>query len=157
MNTSRTSVTSLLLLLVPFVFMTACSSGNQKIDKLTKKWEYDKVNVNGQEMSADQIGSPTMEFKKDKTYNMDFGGRSEQGEWSLNGDSLTTVSNKNDQQQTLFIKELKKDQMIVEGEAQQGKMTITLVPFTGEDEGKEEEEKKQKSVESQSKGGSSTK
>lgn len=156
MNTSKTSLTSLLLLLVVFAFMTACGSGNQKIDKLTKKWEYDKVNVNGQEMSADQIGNPTMEFKKDKTYNMDFGGMSEEGEWSLSGDSLTTISKKNDQQQTLYIKELKKDKMIVEGEAQQGKMTITLIPFTGDDEGEEKDEE-QSEEGGEADGGTSTK
>lgn len=160
MSTTKSSMSSLLLLVVTVVFFTACSSGNQKIDKLTKKWEYDKVNVNGQEMSADQIGNPTMEFKKDKSYQMDFGGMSEEGEWTLNGDSLTTVSKKNDQQQTLYIKELKKEKMIVEGEAQQGKMTITLVPFSGKKEGQDEgadEEKAQGGQGGQAESGKSAK
>ena len=125
----RSSLSSLLAILLFTALVAGCSSGNQRLNKLTKKWQYDKVNVNGQEMSAQQIGNPTMKFNKDKTYKMDFGGMSEQGEWKLNGDSLTTISNKKDQKQTLYIKKLKDDKMIVEGEAQQGTMTITLVPF----------------------------
>lgn len=144
MKTTATFLSaSYLSFFLALALLTSCgSSGNQTEQMLTKKWQYDKVNVNGQEMSGKQIGNPTMQFNEDKTYQMDFGGMSEQGEWKLNGDSLTTISKKNDQQQTLFIKELKKDKMIVEGKAQQGKMIITLVPSTGkkdEQEGQEQE------------------
>ncbi len=140
MITRKTASLSIYVLFLTVVLIAGCNSGNARLDKLTKKWQYDKVNVNGQEMSAQQIGNPTMEFNKDNTYQMDFGGMSEEGEWELEGDSLTTISKEKDQKQTLHIKELKDEKMIVEGEAQQGTMTITLVPFEKKEGGEQEGE-----------------
>lgn len=110
------------------LFITACDSADSQTDLLAKKWVYEEVEVGGQTMSGDMLGSPIMEFRADGTYNMEFGGMEEGGTWKIQNDKLITVGQDVDDEQELTIIELTESKLVVEGEADGATMKVTMVP-----------------------------
>lgn len=114
------------------LYISACNQGDGKASIIVGKWSYQEFQMGDQKMTGDQLGNPTMHFMNDETYDISFGEMSEKGKWRLEGDNLITVSQSNEQDNSLLLVEVSESKLVLEGEAGDNKIIITLVPFEDE-------------------------
>ncbi len=109
-------------------FLAACSS-TPEVSPIVKKWKYKSMVLNDQELDGKTLGEPTMEFRIDSTFEMEFGGVIEDGSWRVESGVLKTITSKNKDKQELVIETLNDTMMVLSGKESGSNVRVVMVPY----------------------------
>ena len=98
------------------------------MNPILKKWKYQSMLLNDQELSGEQLGEPTMEFRADSTFVMEFGGVIEDGTWRIEDGILKTITSKNKDTQELLIETISDSTLVLSGLESGSNVRVVMVP-----------------------------
>ena len=88
------------------LFLTACDTEVQNESKIVGRWEYERVLMNGEEQSVQELGNPSLIINQDGTYFIDFGQVKEEGTWRLEDDTIYVKAEGQPEQEALLVRKI---------------------------------------------------